>query len=314
MLCATQLKSASNAMVSSMMSPNKSICRLVPANLTPTHAAANSKFRYDPYCWKALPSPAKSLISPEAGAAKKRAKTQSPASADHHDRTPSFEQENAAPTTNGNKNNNYSTMSRAAPQENRLMYASTNTNAKSNAPVAAAANKDQASANTNIPPEVLAAPSNVTRYVFVDFKHDSATYVAPFKISVGDMVFVEGDRGEDVGTVSGITTERPAYAVPCKVIRRVTSKDQDSLNAKAAKEANTVKTTQALADSLGLNIHVVDTEFQYDGNKLTVYFNSKNTHIDFRKLQRGLFREHRCRIWLSNMNEVEYQKKLPRCR
>jgi hypothetical protein len=304
-----------------MMSPTKSICRLVPAHITsPSRAAANTlAYRYDPYCWKALPSPAKNCISPDYTAKRGAAQEQK---ADGS----LYNQENTFHYAHNSVN--ASSLSSIAPNQNRLLFGAPTqptvapmmpkraalVNAGQKPPLHSFKAALQAPVAT-LPHEVLCAPSDVTRYVFVDFKHDSATYVAPFKVSVGDVVFVEGDRGEDVGTVSGITTEKPSYPVPCKVIRRFNpAKDTEGMDKKKSKEAAVVKSTQALADSLGLAIQVVDTEFQFDYNKLTVYFNSKNTHIDFRKLQRGLFRDFRCRIWLSNMAEVEYQKKLPRCR
>ena len=40
-----------------------------------------------------------------------------------------------------------------------------------------------------------------------------------------------------------------------------------------------------------------DVEFQYDGQKVTIYYSS-NGSVDFRQLQRQLFRDFRCRVWL----------------
>jgi hypothetical protein len=164
-------------------------------------------------------------------------------------------------------------------------------------------------------PTVVSKPAPATHYAFVKFKRDSTTFIAPFKVSVGDYVVVEGDRGEDIGCVEEITTTRPSYPVPNKILRRASHKEKDVLfGSKKTKEAATTKATQQLADSLGLSIRIVDTEFQFDSNKLTVFFSTKQSHIDFRKLQRGLFREHRCRIWLTNVAELEAQQKLPRIR
>jgi hypothetical protein len=156
--------------------------------------------------------------------------------------------------------------------------------------------------------------STATHYAVVNFKHDSATFIAPFRIAAGDFVIVEGDRGEDLGCVSEITTETPSYPVPLKILRRAAPRDMERYREKKAKEEQTVYSVQKLAAQLNLGIEVVDTEFQLDGNKLTVYFNAGNGHTDFRKLQRGLFRDHRCRIWLSNMAEVQYNANLQKTR
>lgn len=158
------------------------------------------------------------------------------------------------------------------------------------------------------------AAAAATRYAYVDFKYESKTFVAPFKIAVGDVVVVEGDRGENIGTVAEITTEAPAYAVPCKVVRRATARDLEQLAAQREKEAAAVKLCQAAVESLGLRATVVDCEYQFDLNKLQIFVRraTRNAFVDFRKLQRGLFRDFRCRIWLSYMDEVEEARAAPR--
>jgi hypothetical protein len=265
-----------SAVVNTMISPSKSSVRSCQAANTPLRN--KPCFRYDPYSWRALSSPVKALISPSA--------------------QPKPLQPSVSPV----------------PQENRLLYVAP--------PTAAAAPQQQQQVSADLPvepkrstPDVLCAPSSVPRFAFVQFKHDSATYLAPFKVSPGDYVFVEGDRGEDMGMVVEITTVKPCYPVPCKIIRRAQQREKDiCFTTKRQKEETATKGCQQLADSLGLHLQIIDTEFQYDYNKLTVFFNAKQHHIDFRKLQRGLFREYRCRIWLTNMTELEHQKTLPRSR
>jgi len=145
------------------------------------------------------------------------------------------------------------------------------------------------------------------RYTIVKFKYETVTFVAPFRIAVGDVVVVEGDRGENIGVVQEIVADKPMYAVNNKVLRRATDKDREALSAQRQREAAATKTTQALADNLGLHATIEDAEYQFDLNKLTIFVRraSKNAFVDFRKLQRGLFREFRCRIWCAYMDEVE---------
>jgi cell fate regulator YaaT (PSP1 superfamily) len=145
------------------------------------------------------------------------------------------------------------------------------------------------------------------RYAVVYFKHDSLTFLAPFRVAVGDTVVVEGDRGENIGTIGEITKDPPAFDVTDKIIRRATDDDLNALAVQRQREAAVVRTTRAMAQSLGLRATIEDAEYQFDGNKLTIYVRrvSKNTFVDFRKLQRGLFREFRCRIWCAYMDEVE---------
>jgi hypothetical protein len=154
----------------------------------------------------------------------------------------------------------------------------------------------------------------VTRFAIVNFKHESKTFIAPFKIQAGDIVVVEGDRGENIGTVEEITTEMPSYAVPCKVVRKATQHDLSQLASQRVKEAEATATVDAAMKTLGLRATVVDCEFQFDLNKLSIFVKrpTKNAFVDFRKLQRGLFRDFRCRIWLNYMDEVEAANAAPR--
>jgi len=158
------------------------------------------------------------------------------------------------------------------------------------------------------PTAALAAPttraeSKTAHFALVGFKHETMMFQAPFRVSVGDIVIVEADRGEHIGVVQEITTVVPKYNVPCRILRRASATETGTLDAQRAKETGVTKSIQRLSESLGLGIKIVDTEFQMDNNKLTVFFSSK-IFVDFRKLQRSLFRDYRCRIWLVNWAEV----------
>lgn len=165
-------------------------------------------------------------------------------------------------------------------------------------------------------PVVCAAKPAGPRFAVVKFKHESATFVAPFKISAGDIVVVEGDRGENIGTVAEIQKDAPAFHVSAKVLRRATEKDLAALKAQREREAAATLSTRAVAESLGLHGRVEDAEYQFDLNKLTIFVSrpTKSTFVDFRKLQRTLFREFRCRIWCAYMDEVEAAEAGPRLR
>jgi GTP cyclohydrolase III len=53
----------------------------------------------------------------------------------------------------------------------------------------------------------------------------------------------------------------------------------------------------------GLPIFVYDAEFQFDRNKLTIYYEC-NVRIDFRDFVRQLYSTYKARIWMKigNMN------------
>jgi len=164
---------------------------------------------------------------------------------------------------------------------------------------------------------VAPAPSvHGVRFAVVKFKQETATFIAPFRIVVGETVVVEGDRGENVGVVQEITQAQPSFDVTSRVIRRATDKDLATLQAQREREQATLKFTQSLASTLGLHASIEDVEYQFDLNKLTIFVrrSAKNGFVDFRKLQRSLFREYRCRIWCAYMDEVEAIENAPRSR
>jgi len=209
----------------------------------------------------------------------------------------------------------YSARVLAAPMESPSKFALQMTHQVQCAPMPIA--PINTAALTVLPAPVATVPAApLARFAIVRFKHESATFMAPFKISVGDLVVVEGDRGENIGIVADITKEKPTYNVHCSVLRRATEKDQSLLAVQRERETAAAQSTRALAESLGLHGRVEDAEYQFDLNKLTIFVRrpSKSTFVDFRKLQRTLFREFRCRIWCSYMDEVEAAEAAPRCR
>lgn len=265
--------------VAAMMSPIKNPCRIRVASVSSEATSAPASwYRYDPYVCKVLPSPMKTTLQSPVKCSSPMTEVQTP---------------------------HMNSLFAAAPSKPRSFLAAAESyTAAATAPAPIAASTTKRAANE----------SAKTHYAIIQFKHETATFVAPFRVVPGDHVVVEGDRGEDVGRILEITTVTPAYPVPLKIVRRASPRDVDALTVKRQKEAETAVNVQKLADSLGLRMEVVDTEFQFDYNKLTVFFYSEQGHTDFRKLQRGLFREHHCRIWLSNMDEVLQTQEMQKVR
>jgi cell fate regulator YaaT (PSP1 superfamily) len=148
------------------------------------------------------------------------------------------------------------------------------------------------------------APAPKIHYAVVRFKHDNYPYIAPFRIAEGDYVVVEGDRGENIGIVDTITTVKPDRPVASKVLRKATAHDLQIHEDLRRKEDVATKFCETAAKEIGINMTIMDTEYQFDQGKLSIFFKSKGV-IDFRRLQRVLFREFRCRVWLVNWNEIQ---------
>ena len=141
---------------------------------------------------------------------------------------------------------------------------------------------------------------------------------APYE--VGDLVVVEGDRGENIGVISEIgacdSVDR-LQRLP-RLLRHCMNKDRKRYYHARRKDAVASRTAQQYARDLGLPMNILDAEFQIDLQKLTLYYrcyqtagsdaamgrsNSNNDaegSVDFRQLQRSLYKLFRCRIWLVN--------------
>ncbi|GET91844.1 hypothetical protein, conserved [Leishmania tarentolae] len=64
---------------------------------------------------------------------------------------------------------------------------------------------------------------------------------------------------------------------------------------------------------LSREVTLVDCEYQFTREKITLYVSrpSRNMFVDFRSMQRKLFRTFRCRIWIAYMDEVTHDKDAP---
>jgi hypothetical protein len=146
------------------------------------------------------------------------------------------------------------------------------------------------------------APS-FTHYATVQFKRSVGTYGydAALQLAGGDLVVVDGDRGEHMGIVAGVTTRRQR-ANASLIVRKATAVDHAHIDRVRHDEAQALGVCRAYVEQVGLLdvMQIVDVEFQMDYNKLTIFFLPvhEQQFVDFRKLQRVLFQHFRCRIWL----------------
>jgi len=127
----------------------------------------------------------------------------------------------------------------------------------------------------------------------------------------GTHVIVAADRGEDLGEVSavgaiaerkcsssagGCATPTPEYRVV-----RVARDDEVSRWADLREDEQRVRhKTRELVAHHGLKMKVTEAEWQYDRNKLIIYFTA-DKRVDFRQLVRDLARTFRTRIELKQI-------------
>ncbi|KAI8388784.1 PSP1 C-terminal conserved region-domain-containing protein [Radiomyces spectabilis] len=155
-----------------------------------------------------------------------------------------------------------------------------------------------------------------TELVHVDEKDENT--VRP---KIGDLVIVEGDRGQDLGTVikddltvadlvkkqseseNNAMSDLITYQTTLKdlhvkrLYRLATACERAMLDDKLRDEQAALLDCQARVRQKNLPMDVVDAEYQWDRRKLTFYFVA-NERIDFRELVRELFKLYKTRIWM----------------
>lgn len=140
-------------------------------------------------------------------------------------------------------------------------------------------------------------PENIVEIRFKNGRKHFYKNPDNLRISIGDIVAVEGNPGHDIGTVS-LTGElikvqmkkkgvSPDSEDVKKIYRKATQKDIDIWKNSRSKEYETQYKGREIISRLGLKMKLSDVEYQGDGNKATFYYTADD-RVDFRQLIRDL--------------------------
>jgi cell fate regulator YaaT (PSP1 superfamily) len=144
---------------------------------------------------------------------------------------------------------------------------------------------------------------------FKGTRKDYFTYEA-LELAPGHHVIVKADRGEDLGEVTalGMIAQRKCSSsggcstpVPEKRILRSARTDEVGRVPSLRRDEQRVRTeARKLVDKHALKMKVTEAEWQFDRNKLIIYFTAER-RVDFRELVRDLARAFRTRIELKQI-------------
>jgi cell fate regulator YaaT (PSP1 superfamily) len=153
----------------------------------------------------------------------------------------------------------------------------------------------------------------MAQVIEVSFKGNRRAYYAfeASELQLNDYVIVEADRGEDLGRVtaagavaerkcSGCSTGCAAPTPERRVVRLARSEEVDRAVGQRADEPRVRKITREKVQQYGLKMKVSEAEWQFDRNKLTIYFTAER-RVDFRELVRDLAKTFRTRIELKQI-------------
>lgn len=143
----------------------------------------------------------------------------------------------------------------------------------------------------------------------VQFKVLTRFYIAApgSDISIGNYVIVEGDRGLDLGIVISYYSKKEFRKIggyrqkKFQFIQRLAYfSEYQQLMQKFYDEQSALSLIQSivLVNFSDLGIKIVNCEFQFDRQKLVVYYKSNYKRIDFRSMVTAVWYYFRTRIWM----------------
>ena len=87
-----------------------------------------------------------------------------------------------------------------------------------------------------------------------------------------------------------------------KILRTATDEEIMALPAKLIEENNALIFVREKIKDFGLDMQIIDVEFQFDSHKLSIYYESDH-RIDFKAFMSTLFSQFKTRIWMQRIND-----------
>jgi cell fate regulator YaaT (PSP1 superfamily) len=152
------------------------------------------------------------------------------------------------------------------------------------------------------------APPGAEHLVEVAFKGNRREFYTTTDAGVreGDYVIVEAERGQDLGrvrSVGGVAKSKCSSTgaeATRPVVRHAEPEEVREGIVLRTDEERVRRQTREMVEKHGLKMKVTEAEWQWDRNKLTVYFTAER-RVDFRELVRDLARTFRTRIELKQI-------------
>jgi len=136
------------------------------------------------------------------------------------------------------------------------------------------------------------------------------TYYHSLKPS--DHVIIQAERGEDIGLLSKkveVEVNFDESTKPRSILRRASDDDMVRFEDLRKKEVDHESEVIVMIKKHRLEMKVVDVEWQYDGNKMTVFFTADH-RVDFRELVKDLAARYKTRIELRQIGVRDEARRL----
>lgn len=134
------------------------------------------------------------------------------------------------------------------------------------------------------------------------------------RFALSDTVIVQSDHGNDAGTITAVgkiadlkNSEDPEHMH--SVLRIASKEDIEKIKSNRDHEKSIVREVKDKVKTSGLEMKVVDAEWQFDRSRLSIYFSAPQ-RVDFRDLVKDLARTYHSRIELRQIPAREEAKRL----
>lgn len=134
------------------------------------------------------------------------------------------------------------------------------------------------------------------------------------RYALSDTVIVQSEHGSDAGTITAVGSiaemKKNKQEMPVLSLQRIAS-PEDILRIKENREheKDIVREVKAKTKEAGLDMKIVDAEWQFDRSRLSIYFSAPQ-RVDFRELVKELARTYHARIELRQIPAREEAKRL----
>ncbi len=105
-------------------------------------------------------------------------------------------------------------------------------------------------------------------------------------LNLSELVIIQAERGEDIGTLSKKVDVELSFQEnqkPRSILRPASDSDINKFDLHQKKELDNKAEILELIKKHKLKMKIVDIEWQFDGNKMTVFFTADH-RVDFREL------------------------------
>jgi len=154
-------------------------------------------------------------------------------------------------------------------------------------------------------------------YYVVEFKSRRLDYFIErnhLGLTPEEVIIVQAEHGKDIGSILSVISKKDfenhsKHKYPLEILRRVSPDELEKFKEIRQREEEVIATTQELVDFRGMDMKLIDAEYQFDMNKLTIYFTA-DERVDFRELVKDLAATYRTRIELRQIGVRDEAKKM----